>query len=393
LGNKFACTDVGNAKRLAALHAHDLRYCPERKSFFVWDGSRWKLDTEALAAQAFAKELERDIARDAKHCTDDAQKKKLWSWASKTQMGGHLTQAIRLCRDELTISAVDFDKNPMLLNCTNGVVDLKTGRLRPHEPGAYLSKTTGVRFVKGAKAPRWLRFLEEVIPSKAVRRFVHKYAGYCATGSTKERKFAMLQGEGRNGKSVFLYILSRVLGEYACTAPPTLLMMSKHGDPHPAEVAFLQGQRLAVASEVAKGSTFDEAKLKRLTGGTDSMSARLMGENWINFEPSHKLILASNPFPNVRDMTDSFWDRFCLVVFGVRIEKEDPDLPAKLLKELSGILNWIIEGALLWQKEGLGRPPEVTEATDEYRRSEDRLGQFFTERCELGPQHHTAYSS
>ena len=153
---------------------------------------------------------------------------------------------------------------------------------------------------------------------------------------------------------------------------------------------MLFGIRLAVASEIKKGRVFDEEAVKRLTGN-NRLKARKMHENFWEFIPTFKLMLATNHKPQVRDDTPSFWDRLALIPFEVRITEEEDDkrLGQKLKAELPGILNWAIEGCMAWQKDGLKRPAAVMQAVEEYRSNEDTLGKFFEEECRFEPHFET----
>lgn len=380
----LACTDTGNAERMVAHFKEQLRYIPEWGAFLTWNDQHWEVDKGDLTARLFARKTAKLILTEAKVETDK-KKTAVLRWGFQSQARRAIDSMIHLVKSDVKASFKTLDKNPLLLNCPNGTVDLKTGKLRKHSPEDLITKNTGVFYRPTAKAPRWDSFLKQVLPDKRVRDFLQRYIGYAATGKVTERTFVMLRGDGRNGKSVFLRMVQTALGDYATTAAPQLLMATK-GEQHPTDVADLRGARLAVSSEVRKGATFDEAKIKRLTGN-DRLKARFMGQDFIEFEPTHKLILAVNPKPNVRDTTDSFWDRFCLVPFEVRITRVDPDLPEKLAKELPGILAWIVRGTMEWQKQGLGRPPVIEEATKAYRADEDKLGQFFQEKVQIDAKH------
>ena len=203
---------------------------------------------------------------------------------------------------------------------------------------------------------------------------------------SSERKFLLLHGAGKNGKSVLLGLLRHVMGPYCGTMAPGLLM-ARENDAHPAEVADLFGLRLAIASEVKQGRAWDEEQVKRLTGGTDELKARNMRENWWGFMPTHKLMIALNDMPRVRDVTPAFWDRAILIPFTVRIsdKKEDKGLAKKLIAtESSGMLAWMLQGCMDWQEEGLPRPEAIAEATDDYRENEDFVGRFIKERLQFG---------
>ncbi len=225
-----------------------------------------------------------------------------------------------------------------------------------------------------------------------IRAFVQRLAGYCLTGDVSERILVLMHGYGRNGKSILLRVLQSALGGYAITTMPTLLM-AKKTEGHSAEVAHLFGARLALTTEVKKGQTFDEEKIKRLTGN-DIITARGMRQDPWSFEPTFKLVVALNHKPQVRDSSDSIRDRIVLIPFDVRIKDADVDrrLFDKLKAELPGVLAWAVEGCFAWQKEGLAIPDAVRAVTKEYRREEDIVGRFFDDCCTFDSTAHSTSS-
>jgi putative DNA primase/helicase len=378
----YDCTDTGNCERLAARHGHVIRYVPSWLEYLHYVEGQWRRDTAGVHLERFAKDTMRLIHKEAEGVSDDARKPIL-SWEKKSAAAPRLHAMIDLLKSEpnITVNHTALDVDRYTFNVKNGTLDLKTGELRPHNAKDLLTKRVSIEYNKKAKAPRWHKFLKEILPDVAVRNFMHRFMGYCLTGDVSERMFVILLGAGKNGKSAFLNAIESVMEEYATTAAPTLLV-ARDTEAHPTEVADLFGARLAVSSETKKGATFDEERVKRLTGN-DRLKARRMHENFWHFEPTHKLLIASNHKPRVKDATDSFWDRVAIVPFDVRIDdsKVDRDLGIKLRAEREGILAWMVEGCLLWQQEGLKAPAAVREATEEYREEEDIVGRFLDECC------------
>jgi putative DNA primase/helicase len=194
-----------------------------------------------------------------------------------------------------------------------------------------------------------------------------------------------LLGPGDSGKTTFVEAVMDLMGgDYAKPAAPDLLL-SKRGANHPTEVADLPGRRFVASVEVEEGRYLAESLVKQLTGG-DRISARFMHQDFFEFSPTHKIWLAANHPPIVRGGDDAIWNRIKKVPFGVVIPKEEQDrnLRDKLRAEMSGVLNWALEGCLEWQREGLGEPEEVRLATEEYREDMDTFAEFLAERCALG---------
>ena len=378
----YELSDTGNAERLAARYGHQIRFVSTWDEHVIYVNGHWKRDTGRVIVGKLAKQTVGAILEECKYA-DGTEKKSIEKWKKKSAAKGGRLAMVDLLKheDNIAIEHTDLDQDRWLLNVENGTLDLKTGILRPHDPRDLIVKHIPLVYNPKAKAPRWMKFLSEVIPDTEVREFVHRFHGYCLTGDVSERIFVILLGGGCNGKTAFLNAIESVMGGYATTAAPTLLV-AKERDSHPTEIADLFGARLAVSSETKKGATFDEERVKRLTG-TDRLKARRMREDFWHFDPTHKLLIASNHKPRVKDATDSFWDRVAIVPFNVRIAKNkiDRKLGSKLWEEREGILAWLVEGCRLWRAKGLPLPAAIRAATQEYRSEEDIVGKFLTECC------------
>ena len=390
---QFGNDDVGNAERLVWHHSKLFRYVPTWGEFLTWKGTHWKKDVEGLGIMGLMKDVTLKIRAEAKELSNDEdnkraakRKKALFAWAIQSRSRSRLEAAISLAKSEsgVCIDIENLDKNTWLFNCKSGTIDLKTGLQRKHEQRDLLTKISPVKFDSNAKAPKWEKWLEQILPSAEVRDYIQRFIGYCLTGEVSERQFVIMFGGGRNGKSLLINMLRYILGPYCGPMAPGLLM-AREGEAHPAEVADLFGLRLATSSETKQGRAFDEEQLKRMTGN-EELKARLMRENFWSFFPTHKLLMAVNHKPRVKDATESFWDRAALIPFEVRIAKDkvDKDLFQKLKAEGPGVLAWMVRGCLEWQKRGLDMPAAVQEATNEYREGEDIMGRFIKERLAFG---------
>lgn len=395
VAKSYPCTDMGNAERVVACYGRDLRYCAGLGRL-VWDGCRWERDDTGEWVRR-GKATMRGIWKEAATEQDDDRRKRLGSWAIKSEAAGRIAAALTLAESEpeIAIRATDLDSNPWLFNVTNGTVDLRTGKLATHRRDDLITKLAAVTFDPDADAPTWRAFLERVVPSPAVREFLQRWVGYCLTGSVREQALVFLYGHGANGKSTFINSLLQLVGDYAKQGAPELLMakvgMMSAGDA--SAEADLFGARLVMTTEVQAGRAFDEGVIKRLTGG-DRIKCKLMRQDWWEFNPTHKFMIAGNHKPNVKGTDHAIWRRLLLVPFTVTIApgEKDPDLPAKLAAELSGILNWALEGCRAWQESGLAIPDEVRAATREYREGEDLMGSFIADCCALAPKFRTASS-
>jgi putative DNA primase/helicase len=285
--------------------------------------------------------------------------------------------------DLLGTAKVTWDNDPFILGVPGGkVVDLLTGEMRNAKREDFITKYAGAVPSAQEDCPLFLKFLSDILPP-AMIGYIKRLAGYSLTGSVKEEMFALLLGEGENGKGTLMETLLAVFGTYGGVIPFTALLSGKR-DRHPTETAKLEGLRLAVSSESSEGREFNEGQIKALTGG-DTITTRGMRENFHDFKPTHTIWLATNNAPSLNKVDKGFRRRLHLCPLNAVIPAEKKaDLKKKLLAELPGILRWSINGSLDWQKNGLQPPPEVIGATEEYFDDQDMIGQWLGEHCDLG---------
>jgi putative DNA primase/helicase len=393
-----ADTDLAASHRLVVRHSQHLRYCGEREAWYVWDGKRWAMDVdhrvEYLAGETARAYTAARINGDPKEL---AKAKRM---ESRQRISGAILQS--RSHPSVSIRAEAFDSHHDLLTVANGVVDLRTGELRPHDPTLLMTSLVDVDYDPTADAPRFMAFLREIHPGKPeITEFLWRWLGYCLTGHVTEQALVLAVGEGRNGKGTLFEAFGRVLGlGLSAQAPPGLLMSHK-GDRHPADMMALRGKRYVYASEVEGGQTFSEERLKFLTGG-DTITARGMRENFTTFRPTHKLVLYVNDLPKVKDVSHAFWRRMRVVPFDERFDGDrlDRDLPEKLDAESVGILAWGVRGAVAWYRDGLPVPAEVAAAARAYRSEQDDIGRWIadqlldvtSDREQLASEHHRSYT-
>jgi P4 family phage/plasmid primase-like protien len=384
------CSDTGNAELFAMLHADRVRYVPSWRSWLVWDGRRWQRDelnvVQDLTKAVIARRWEEVHAANNPDEHEAKAKRVKWALATESRKGRESMLALAQAEPGIAVAHDALDADAWLLNVENGTIDLRTGELREHDRGDLATKLAPVVYDAEAKCPTWDRFLERVTGGHAeLVAFLARAVGYSLTGDVGEHALFFLHGAGANGKSTFTKIVRELLGDYAKAAAPDLLL-AKHGEAHPTEIADLHGARVALCQEVEQSRAWAEATLKQLTGG-DRVKARRMREDFWEFEPTHKLWVCANHRPRVRGADEGIWRRIKLVPFSVTIPEHERDrgLLDKLRAELPGILAWAVRGCLAWQRDGLGVPEEVRAATDAYREEEDRIVAFIDERCEVAP--------
>lgn len=384
-------SDLGNSRLFVKMHGDKVRYCHPWGKWIVWDGTRWAVD-ESGAVERLAKDVADHRWREALELVreEDAMK-----FAVKSASAERIAAMLKLARSEpgMPIMPGDLDRDPWLLNCKNGTLDLRTGKLRPHQQEDLLTKLCPAAFNPDAESYWWDRFLEAIFGGRqSLIDFCRRYFGYSVTGSVREQILLILWGTGSNGKSTLLNALMDTLGsDYTLKAVADLLLVKKN-ESHPTERADLFGKRFVVCVETADGRGLNEALVKEMTGG-DRIRARRLYEDFWEFIPTHKPALCTNHKPRVRGSDHAIWRRMALLPFGVQFwnpdknetgpeeTRQDKSLPEKLAKESEGILAWLVRGCLEWQRDGLKMPPEVMLATSEYQQEQDSFGAFITENC------------
>lgn len=375
-------TDRGNADLIVARHRHRLRWAPSMGAWLRWDGCRWQTtEDHGEALQAAIESVEAIEPVD-----DEARKHKKASLSRRA-----LEAAVMIARTDPAISAPAdrLDADPWALNTPGGIVDLRTGQVRPCDPVELHTQATAVPYEPDAAAPRFRAFLEQTFDGdQAMIGYLQRLAGYSAAGIVTHHVLPFLHGGGGNGKSVFLDVVTRVLGTYAAPAPPGFLLAGGRQDE--SAIARLKGLRLVYASEVNQTDKFDEAKVKMLTGG-DAITARHLYARHFTFIPSHTLWLMGNHQPRVQAGGESFWRRLRLIPFTRTVPAaERVENLARIIidTEGPGVLAWIVEGARQALSGGLREPAEVIAATADYAAEEDHLGRFVEERLRVGGGQH-----
>lgn len=376
-------TDTGNAELIAALYGKRLRYDHAQGRWLIWSERRrrWsedKTNEVRKFAIAAARHRRRAAARSAE--AETGKKAMLWSYGSEHRY--RVDAALDLARSLSPISdpGDGWDADPWLFGVANGVLNLKTGRLREERPDDRITKHSPVYFYPTAKCPRFERFLSEIFADDSeLVDYIQRMVGYCLTGLVSEQCFFCWYGSGANGKTTLAGVLRYIFGGYAVNLPFSALEMKNRNSN---DMVALAGARLATAAETNEGVRLNEARIKMLTGGDPVTGRRLYHENF-TFEPTHKLILAFNHKPIIADDSEGMWRRPHLIPFvqEFKDEEKEKDLPETLKAEASGILAWAVRGCLLWQENGMREPPAVVKATANYRAESDHLGEFVEDCC------------
>ncbi len=377
----IAYSDGALALRTINRHGGNFRFCEGLGGWMVYNNGVWHRDGEMLFYAATAR-VGRAMADAARNDPDlDKNKRAVAMSMCSNRVVQNAMQYSRADK-RVRAGAADFDADSFKLNTPEGVVDLKTGVLGPHEPKALHTRMAAVA-PSPAPAPVWMRFLDEATAGdKELQGYLQRLAGYALSGETKEHQMSFIWGPGGNGKSVFVNTIVAAMGDYAMGTPSNTFS-ARSDNAHPEGLARLRGARLVVASETQEGLTWNEALVKQVTGG-DTVTARFMHQGSFDYKPQFKLVVMGNHKPRLVNLDNGMKRRLQMVPFTVTPKNPDRELEAKLKAELPQVLQWMIEGCLLWQRDGLQLPAVVSAATQEYFVDEDPVGRFLEERCVQG---------
>lgn len=389
-GKMYKFDDLGNSERLYDMYGYMLKYFYTEHKFLFYENGKWKRDdfgyTEKLADEVIH-QMEKEDSAEIFAENEELQKnfrkhiKKTRSQTGRKNMIAGVAHFMPVLPEQL-------DRDRTIIGMKNGVLDLKTGELKPHDSKYFLTKQIPFAYLADAPRPeRWLKFLDEIFLSdKELIRYIQKAVGYSLTGSNAEQCAFFLHGAGNNGKSIFLELLRYIFGDYASNIQAdTIMVQQKSGNSASSDIARLQGSRLVTCSETAEGVRLNEPLIKQMTGD-DMMTVRKLYCEEFEFRPEFKLWMATNHKPTIRGTDKGIWRRIHLIPFQLDIpaNQVDRNLKYKLAKESESILKWIVEGCLLWQKEGLQMPKKVLDAVSEYRKEMDVVSKFLDACCEIG---------
>ncbi len=400
-------TDSDNAARLVKQFGHKFIYCGFLGKWLKYTGRKWAAvdsvevqeaagKTARIYAYHFARLMAEEIRKGLFSENDQKQCEKVLKALNNAQNDRPISSAVKIARGKHFIYPEKFDNEPFLLNCDNGVLNLKTMEMIPHESAQRFMKCAAAAYTGQEHSTLWRDTVQRLLPDPETRRYVQKMAGYFLTGSVKEEKLFFLYGASGTGKSTFIEQLGKVLGDYVIHLPPEVFLTSKYGQdgnaPTPYK-AMMKGARLSISNESEIGRTFKDSDIKSLTGG-DKITGRLLHSNPIAFSPTHKIVFVSNYRPHIRDISKAggMYRRLVIIPFNASF-RPDPDLKDQLARpeNLADTLLWMVEGCQLWAAEGLGTvdqaPPEIKKELSQYYEDNDTLGNFIEERCLLGPEY------
>lgn len=351
------------ALAFTAKYGGTLRFDHDAGSWFQWNGMRW-LKLSVPVAFQYARQMARNLANGK-------------AGMCKAAVAGGVERFAK--SDPVhAVTADAWDAHTMLLGTPGGTINLLSGKMKRPDPADGITLSTGCEPNSGEPA-LWLKFLHEACAGDAeMVTYLQRICGYCLTGDTREHALFFVHGSGGNGKSVFLNLVTFILGDYAKNAAMDTFTASKY-DKHTTDLAMLKGARGVFASETEEGRAWAEARIKALTGG-DQITARFMRQDNFTFTPQFKLVVVGNHAPKLHNVDEAMRRRFNIIPFITKPAEPDRKLEEKLREEAPRILGWMVRGCLDWQQHGLGRPEAVRLATEEYFSNQDMFGQWLAER-------------
>jgi putative DNA primase/helicase len=388
--SEYYATDLGNAKQVVARYGADICFVPERKCWFVWDGTRWCIDDDG-AVMRLAKSVTVEMLREAASLDDSDKRDRQVKHALKCQAAPRLAAMVMLASTEaeVVMRFGKLDADPLLLGVKNGVIDLRTGKFREARREDFITRQADVVFDPEATCPNWDAFQAKITAGdNALIAYKQRSLGYCLTGLVVEEKLFIWWGTGSNGKSTERETIYELMGDYAGSASAELLIEKRNDGGATPEVARLKGLRIVMINETNQGAALNEERVKFVTGH-DTITARYLHENPFDFYPTHKIILTTNHKPIVKGADRGLWRRLHLWPYTVTIPEDEAEKEfreKKLIPEMSGILNRLLEGLRAYLREGLNPPETVQCATDAYRQDMDIIAQWIDARCTVHPE-------
>ncbi|WPG23491.1 phage/plasmid primase, P4 family [Enterococcus faecium] len=356
----YSYDDTGNADRFTDIYGTLVKYSYIDKSWYYYDGKVWLQDNTGEVRKMIDTTVDimgkepLTIPEGADDETKEALMKAKEKHVKRSRSNAGKNAMMDELKHRLSVLPEEFDKDKMLFNTQSGYLSLHDGLLHEHEIDKMFTRVSNVEYTESVDCPMWEEFINQIFNNdQELIRYIQKCVGYSLTGSTREQCMFILYGHGSNGKSVFLEIISELMGNYAMTMQAQTIMVKQSQSSANSDIARLKGARLVTSSEPNEGVRLDEGLVKQLTGG-DKVTARHLYGKEFEFEPEFKLWLATNHKPIIRGTDDGIWRRLNLIPFTVQIpdHKKDKNLKFKLQTELQGILKWAIDGCLLWQRKG-----------------------------------------
>ena len=376
--NTPAFTDLGNAERFARDHEGDVIYCLDQRIWYCWDGTRWTPNNAKI--QQMAKETARNMLVEPTYGED--HRTSLVKWQKQSESHSKIKSMIDLASSEQSLvkRSSDLDRNLHLFNAFDGTLNLQSGEIKKADRLDFITSQTDSRICSQATCPKWKKFIDEVMcGDQALIAYLQQLCGYIMSGDRGEQIIVYFLGQGANGKSVLIDVLTHVFGDYAGSISAKALIDRASGA-IPSDIASIAGKRLVTMSEFPERTYINTTTVKSVTGG-DTITARHLYKDWFEFKPQFQLVCAMNELPKVSENDEAYWRRVRIIPFQRTFSRDEMDrnLQDKLKEEADGILQWCVEGARLYQENGLRPTTVMNNELEEYRRKSDPVAEFIRE--------------
>lgn len=398
----YRWNDIGLGNLFAECFADSHRFCVDNLKWYIYDRGVWKVDKGDIQSQG---DMQRLLQLMGMYCDEiDADPeviKGYKNYISKSSSDTILRRALNAAKNSLVINLTDFDANPYLLNCKNGVYDMKQRVFRPARPEDYFTLSVSCNYPTGittARCDRWFTFVDEIMEcDKEKAAFLQRALGYSLLGVPREECMFLAYGRTRSGKGTLFNTVAKVLGMgtengYGGSVNSSLVCESKFKDrdynaPEPM-LADTVGLRYITLSETKKGALLDVNAIKSLTG-RDPRKTRQLHCPAFTFTPQFTMWLSTNFLPKVNDDSLFNSDRLWVIEFNKHFEEDSRDFSLKELFDLpdsqSVILKWLLDGYGMYLEQGLNPPDCIREATARYARINDRVLCFKEDWLEDAP--------
>lgn len=377
--------DNGTSRLFAEYIKDELRFVPERKCWYYYNGICWSADKSDMVIRERCKQF---CAALLKEVADKVETKEQLRYYSQIQNKKPRDNIIKDAQSVYPISLSEFDSDKYLFNCINGTLDLKQMEFRKHNADDRITKLASVKYDPKARSERFCAFIDQIMcEDKDAEIFLQKALGYALTGDTRyECLFILYGATTRNGKGTLMESVLNLMGDYGLAVNPESLANKRTNGSAPSEdIARLAGARFANISEPGKSMVFNSALVKTLTGN-DTINARYLHENSFDFKPQFKIYINTNYLPTITDMTVFSSNRIYTIPFERHFEEweQDKNLKDEFQKNetKSAILNWLLDGYKMLTEQGLTSCSKVQNATAKYREESDKFSEFISDCLE-----------
>ena len=373
----FQLNELGNYNRFAHRKGKDIKYI-EGAEFMVWNSKHWEPKSDNglnnMVIEVFQE-------------MNNSEDEKLYKWYNRSQSLRGIKNVIGLAKGDNIVTRSDFDKNKLLFNVNNGTIDLRTQEIKDHSREDMISQISDIKYDKYALCPTWIDFVDQItLGDTELAEYLQRLVGYSMTGLTHEQIMIFLVGDGSNGKSTFVNIIKEIMGSYGKQTNSSTFIAKNDKSSNGAnnDIARLNGSRFVSAIESEQNEKLSESIVKQVTGG-EPVLARFLNQEFFEFIPQFKVFFTTNHKPIIKGVDNGIWRRIKLVPFNLRMTEEEKDkkLTEKLKNEMSGILNWCLEGAMKYLEDGLKEPKIILTSVNSYKNEMDILEPFIVEECEI----------